>query len=175
MRADLAAERGSHDLAARLLLRALEDDWNLLLEALPRLIEAVRKSGHDRHLDALVAQVGRQRGGRAADLAQALLLADVPVQGTLADVVESFIAGEPQFAEILALLDGVAGPRSADERRQAVRAVLRHAARGQRYQCASCGFSSQALFWQCPGCREWDGMKPIWMLPPQTAGATRRR
>jgi lipopolysaccharide biosynthesis regulator YciM len=172
MRADLAAERGSHDLAARLLLRALEDDWNLLLEALPRLIEAVGKSGHERHLEALVAQVGRQRGGRAADLAQALLLADVPVQGALADVVENFIASEPQFAEILTLIDAGAG---ADERRRAVRAVLRHAARGQRYQCASCGFSSQALFWQCPGCREWDGMKPIWMLPPPAAGGTRRR
>ncbi|MGH8263972.1 MAG: hypothetical protein ACRET4_10875, partial [Steroidobacteraceae bacterium] len=52
---------------------------------------------------------------------------------------------------------------------------LRHAARGQRYQCANCGFSSQALFWQCPGCREWDSMKPIWMLPPQAAGVARRR
>ncbi len=173
MRADLAAARGAHDLAARLLLQALGDDWSLLLEALPRLMDAVQRSSHTRHMDALVNLVGRQRGGRAADLAQALILADVAIEGRLAELVDTFITSEPEFAELLTLLEKAGGPRTAEDRRRAVRALLKHSARGQRYQCASCGFSSQALFWQCPGCRSWDSMKPIWMLaaPP---GGTRR-
>ncbi|HZF17430.1 MAG TPA: tetratricopeptide repeat protein [Steroidobacteraceae bacterium] len=174
MRADLAAARGAHDLAARLLVRALGDDWNLLLEALPRLIEAVQRSGHTRHLDALVDQVGRQRGGRAADLAQALILADVAIDGPLGELVDDFITGEAEFAELLTVLDAGGGPRTAGDRRRAVRALLKHSARGQRYQCASCGFSSQALFWQCPGCRSWDSMKPIWMLAGLPGGSRRR-
>lgn len=30
-----------------------------------------------------------------------------------------------------------------------------------RYRCEACGFSSRKLFWQCPGCRGWDTVKPI--------------
>ncbi len=28
------------------------------------------------------------------------------------------------------------------------------------YQCLQCGFSSQHLHWQCPGCRQWATIKP---------------
>jgi lipopolysaccharide biosynthesis regulator YciM len=175
MRADLATARGAHDLAARLLLRALDEDWTLLLEVLPRLIEAVRLSGHERHLETLVAQVGRQRGGRAADLAQALLMADVPLHGALAGLVQGFIAAEPEFAELLRLLGRRETARDEEETRRAVRALLRLAAGRQRYQCSSCGFASQALFWQCPGCKSWDSMQPIWMYRAAGAGGARRR
>ncbi len=29
-----------------------------------------------------------------------------------------------------------------------------------RYRCQSCGFSGRAIFWQCPGCKTWAGMRP---------------
>lgn len=29
------------------------------------------------------------------------------------------------------------------------------------YQCHLCGFSSKQLYWQCPGCRTWESLKPI--------------
>ncbi len=29
------------------------------------------------------------------------------------------------------------------------------------YRCSECGFSSKALYWQCPGCHEWGTVKPI--------------
>jgi lipopolysaccharide biosynthesis regulator YciM len=175
MRADLAAARGAHDLAARLLLRALDEDWTLLLEVLPRLIDAVRVSGHERHLETLVALVGRQRSGRAADLAQALLLADVPLHGALAELVDGFLVNEPEFAELLRMLGRSGSARDEEETRHAARALLRLAARGQRYQCSSCGFASQALFWQCPGCKSWDSMQPIWMYRASGTGGARRR
>jgi lipopolysaccharide biosynthesis regulator YciM len=172
MRADLAAARGAHDLAARLLLRALDEDWTLLLEALPRLIEAVRLSGNEQHLEALVAQVRRPRGSRAADLAQALLLADVPLSGAPAELVQNFLDSEPELAELLRKLGRGATPPDDAQTVSAARALLRLAARGQRYQCASCGFASQARFWQCPGCKHWDSMEPIWMY--RGGGAGRR-
>ena len=33
--------------------------------------------------------------------------------------------------------------------------------RQARYCCEKCGFSSKRLFWQCPGCRCWNSVKPI--------------
>ena len=29
------------------------------------------------------------------------------------------------------------------------------------FQCESCGFSSRTMHWQCPGCKQWDRVKPI--------------
>ncbi|MGN1393614.1 MAG: tetratricopeptide repeat protein [Succinivibrionaceae bacterium] len=33
-------------------------------------------------------------------------------------------------------------------------------AKSSRYICEHCGFKSNILFWQCPGCHCWDTMKP---------------
>lgn len=32
------------------------------------------------------------------------------------------------------------------------------------YQCASCGFSGKSLHWQCPGCKQWNSIKPLHSL-----------
>ena len=29
------------------------------------------------------------------------------------------------------------------------------------YQCSHCGFSSKSMHWQCPGCKQWNTVKPI--------------
>jgi len=29
------------------------------------------------------------------------------------------------------------------------------------YKCRSCGFSGKSMHWQCPGCRQWNTVKPI--------------
>ena len=30
------------------------------------------------------------------------------------------------------------------------------------YQCSSCGFSGKSLHWQCPGCKKWSTILPIY-------------
>lgn len=32
------------------------------------------------------------------------------------------------------------------------------------YQCVSCGFSGKTLHWQCPGCKQWSSVKPVYSL-----------
>jgi len=32
------------------------------------------------------------------------------------------------------------------------------------YQCASCGFAGKSLHWQCPGCKQWSAMKPVYSM-----------
>jgi lipopolysaccharide biosynthesis regulator YciM len=31
-----------------------------------------------------------------------------------------------------------------------------------RYRCGYCGFSARTLYWQCPGCKKWGTIKPIY-------------
>lgn len=37
------------------------------------------------------------------------------------------------------------------------------------YQCKSCGFSGKILHWQCPGCRQWSTIQPVYSLEEQPA------
>lgn len=37
------------------------------------------------------------------------------------------------------------------------------------YQCTSCGFSGKSLHWQCPGCKEWCTITPIYSLEEEFA------
>ena len=30
------------------------------------------------------------------------------------------------------------------------------------YRCNQCGFEAKALHWQCPGCKTWGSVKPIY-------------
>ncbi len=32
------------------------------------------------------------------------------------------------------------------------------------YQCRSCGFGGKSLHWQCPGCKQWSTMLPVYSL-----------
>ena len=29
------------------------------------------------------------------------------------------------------------------------------------YACSQCGFAGRTLYWQCPGCKHWNTVKPI--------------
>ncbi len=37
------------------------------------------------------------------------------------------------------------------------------------YQCSSCGFSGKSLHWQCPGCKQWSTILPIYSLEEKMA------
>jgi lipopolysaccharide biosynthesis regulator YciM len=37
------------------------------------------------------------------------------------------------------------------------------------YQCSSCGFSGKSLHWQCPGCKQWGTVLPMYSLEQEMA------
>lgn len=37
----------------------------------------------------------------------------------------------------------------------------RRAIKQSRYRCECCGFTGKKVFWQCPGCQQWGGAKPV--------------
>jgi lipopolysaccharide biosynthesis regulator YciM len=32
------------------------------------------------------------------------------------------------------------------------------------YKCSQCGFDAKSLHWQCPGCKNWNTIKPVYGL-----------
>lgn len=73
----------------------------------------------------------------------------------LLEAAPGFLPGHQALGQIL--LDG----GKIDEVLSAYQNLLDHLPRGERvFQCRQCGFSSAAMAWKCPSCRQWDTIVP---------------
>ena len=72
-----------------------------------------------------------------------------------------FLARQPALAGLLATDDQESsGQRLA--RVERLRPLLQKLLNANaRFQCGNCGYGSDAMHWQCPGCRSWDSNRPV--------------
>jgi lipopolysaccharide assembly protein B len=157
-RAAIAQAAGDDNLAVRLLSAALDHEPMLLLEVLPRLRASSRRLDDQQALSAVLASRSRD-AGRQRELAQSLILTDVIDDPAALAVVRAYVAGDGMLREFVAPL-GSLEEIDDDTLRRIARLIGRVLARGPRYRCGECGFAGQTWFWQCPGCKSWDSLKP---------------
>lgn len=178
MRASIAQREGDHQLAVRLYQQALERDGGFLVDVLPELrrsyIELGKTAAFERWLaEALLRHPEWRPGIAFAAITEGGF--DDPVTR---QCIVDFIDGNPILTEILETLRPTLendGGREAAVRR--ISGAMRRIARvSPRYRCGVCGFSGNALYWQCPSCRSWDTTRPVTkfhfeaMLDPRTGG-----
>jgi len=163
MRASIAQREGDHQLAVRLYQQALEQEGGFLVDVLPELrrsyVELGKAAAFERWLaDALERHPAWRSGIAFAAITEGDF--DDPV--TRQCIIE-FIESNPILTEILETLRPTLendGGREAAVRRIS-RAMRRIAKVSPRYRCGVCGFSGNALYWQCPSCRTWDSTRPV--------------
>jgi lipopolysaccharide biosynthesis regulator YciM len=158
VRSELAQADGDYELAARLLRVALQREPSLLFEVLPRLRACCVKIGRFDALHSLITLVHKDRR-RRHELAQALILTDVLDTEAALIAVRDYVLEDELLRELMQPML-TSGDPDAETLRRMARVLARVLGRGARYQCSECGFSSQAWFWQCPGCKSWDSLKP---------------
>jgi lipopolysaccharide biosynthesis regulator YciM len=162
LRADLALALGDGALSLRLLRRVAIEQPALAGEVLPRLVRALAAPGRDADLGPYLASLADEGGREIADaLAHAAILAGELDHPGLIALVRDYVAREPTVADLVgALLPPPAAPDEAALRRLCA-ALRRQAQRAARFRCTECGFSSTSHFWQCPGCKSWDALRPL--------------
>lgn len=162
LRGQIALEEGDHQLARRLFGRVLAEDGAYLIELLPTLqrLHADDENGLDQALRA----VADQRATARSDIARAALQWPEIRSPFIDECVEQLILSDEVlggFVDTQRIMD----PDSAHVREAALErvrtALARLAASAPRYRCGQCGFSSRQLLWQCPGCRNWESLRPI--------------
>ena len=167
LRADVALEQGEPELAVKILRRVPLQSPQLAGEVLPRLVRALRAAGREAALAAVLAELA----GDGRDVADAIAYAAI-VSGELGSpallaLARDYVGHEPAVAEtVQALVPGGVPDDAALTRLCA--ALKRQALRSARFRCGDCGFSSASFFWQCPGCKSWDSLKPL--TPSDLAG-----
>lgn len=167
MRAHIAQVENDTKTAARLYKRAVEHDGAFLTEVWPALREVCEpgdgRASFARYLETLL----RKQPAMAAEIAHAAIvhedLSGEPVRRCVAD----FMVANRTLREAIGhmgLLD--ADGRLPDAALDGVAAGLRVLLRNRAaYKCVECGYASDQLYWQCPGCKNWDTVRPNTRIP----------
>ncbi len=168
LQADVAVDTGRPELAIRLLKRVPLLSPQLAGEVLLRLVRALTAAGRDGELPGIIADVAGDGRDVADALAHAAIVANELDSAALLGLARDYVGHEPAVAEIVgALVPEEHGLDDAALRRLCA-ALRRQVLRTARFRCGECGFSSSGFFWQCPGCKRWDSLKPL--TPSDLAG-----
>jgi lipopolysaccharide assembly protein B len=163
MRAAVAQREGDHRLAVRLYEQALERDGGFLADVLPELrisyMELGKADAFERWLGEALARHPEWRPGVAFAAITDGGFDDNVTQQCITD----FVSGNPILMDILETLRPTLETEGGKEAavRRISRAMRRIAKASPRYRCNVCGFSGNALYWQCPSCRGWDTTRPV--------------
>jgi lipopolysaccharide assembly protein B len=177
LRAAVAQREGDHRLAVRLYEQALERDGGFLADVLPELRLSYSELGKadtfEQWLRDALARHPDWRPGVAFAAITDGNFDDAVTRQCIAD----FVRSNPILTEILETLRPTLENEGGTETaiRRISRAMRRIAKASPKYRCNVCGFSGNALYWQCPSCRSWDTTRPVTkfrfeaMLDPRVA------
>ncbi|MFK8052039.1 MAG: hypothetical protein AB8F65_03630 [Woeseiaceae bacterium] len=162
LRGEIALRDGDLTMAKRLFGQVLAQDGAYLIELLPRL-QALHEDD-TQGLDAQLKGIASERDSARLEIARAALQWPDIRSPFIDDCVVELIDSDEVLAKfvdtqsILAESDAEVRHAAIERVRLALGAL---AAGAPRYRCTQCGFSSRQLLWQCPGCRDWESLKPI--------------
>lgn len=161
VRADVALDLGDAELAIALLRRVVAHEPALASEVLPRLVKALRAAGRGQDLDAVLRELAAEGREVADALAHAAIVAGELGSPALVALARDYARTEPAVAELVDALWPKDVPLDDATVRRLGGALRRQALRNPRFRCTECGFASTSFFWQCPGCKTWEGLRPL--------------
>ena len=164
LQARLAREADDHRAAIQVLKRIEKQDIDFLPEALPGLKAAYETLGGRAELISYLGDVVRRYRG----VTPALMLAELieAEEGTraAAEFLTAYLRQRPSIRglERMIHLDLQTSEGAGREDLLLLRDLTAQLLEDRpRYRCHNCGFEAKALHWQCPGCKEWNRIKPI--------------
>ncbi len=160
----LEIQNGNDKTAIKSLRRVEQQDSTYLGEAIPLLVECYQRQGR---MDELVSYLEQLMSQQQAGSAVLVLSEQIQKQKGETEAIH-FVTESLKKHPSIKLLDKlielnikqtIEPVRDKLEVLKTVTSKL--LANKAIYQCHLCGFSSKQLYWQCPGCRTWDSLKPI--------------
>jgi lipopolysaccharide biosynthesis regulator YciM len=84
-----------------------------------------------------------------------------------ANFVADYVRRYPSLAGLYLFINLYAGSvegRAKDDLLILQSLIKKLLAEKPNYQCGGCGYSGNTLLWQCPGCKQWESVKPLHSL-----------
>ncbi|CNH69424.1 lipopolysaccharide assembly protein LapB [Yersinia ruckeri] len=157
--------RGDYGKAAEALQQVLEQDKEVVSEALPMLHDCYQHLQQPRVWADFLKRCVEDNTGATAEL----MLAEILEQQDGRDVAQVYINRQlqrhPTMRVFYRLMDyhlADAEEGRAKESLLLLRDMVGEQIRTKpRYRCHKCGFTAHSLYWHCPSCRAWASVKPI--------------
>ncbi|WP_241546890.1 lipopolysaccharide assembly protein LapB [Thiohalobacter thiocyanaticus] len=167
LQARLAREAGDNRAAIQVLKRIEKQDIDFLPEALPELKTSYAALGAEPELIRYLTDIiDRYRGVTPALMLSQLIEAREGIRPAV-DFLTGYLRQRPSVRglERMIHLDLESSEGRARDDLLLLQDLTTRLLEGRpRYRCHNCGFEAKALHWQCPGCKEWNRIKPIYGL-----------
>ncbi|WP_421670147.1 lipopolysaccharide assembly protein LapB [Rahnella sp. EDr1-12] len=165
MQGRILMAQGDYRKAADALQRVLEQDKEVVSEALPMLQECYQNLQDTLAWAEFLKRCVDENTGATAEL----MLAGIIHQEEGREVAQNYINRQLQRHPTMRVFHHLMDYHLADAeegRAKESLGLLRDMVGEQirtkpRYRCHKCGFTAHSLYWHCPSCRGWATIKPI--------------
>jgi lipopolysaccharide biosynthesis regulator YciM len=155
---------GNYKAAIRAFHRVEEQDPDFLPEIIAPLAECYHAMGKNSEMVVFLRQNLSRHTGISLMLALAELIRREKGDEEAADFITDYLKQRPSVRGMDRLIElRVANASDAvRDKLQVLKDVTDQLiANKPVYKCSQCGFTGKTLHWQCPGCKQWDTVKPI--------------
>ncbi|WBA09552.1 lipopolysaccharide assembly protein LapB [Salinivibrio kushneri] len=151
--------------AIKQLENILEQDADFVSEALPLLAQSYRALGREMHLVRFLKECIEKNAGVSAEL----MLSEVIGNNENIAMAQSFLTRQltrnPTMRGFHKLMEYHVDQAEEGRAKTSLNTLKDLVAEQMKvkphYRCRKCGFSTHALYWQCPSCKSWGAIKPI--------------
>ncbi len=161
---EIAAAQGEPKKAIAAFQRILKQDDQLFPEVVSLLSRSYQDLGEEADLVNYLRQLAAQHPSTTVNIAVAKLLQEQHGKGEAVDYLQAVLSRHPTARGIeylLNLQEENREPHSARWINVVRRFIDRLLSDRASYRCSLCGFSGKRLHWQCPGCKQWNCVRPI--------------
>ena len=164
LQGQLFQQEGNYKKAINSYRRIRHQDIAYLPEILAELIVCYRVKGGDTELLRFLKECLEQGAGVSVMLAVSELLQSNTDDRAAGNVIADYLRDKPSLKGLEQLIQihihHASGP-AKDNLQLLHGLVIKLMDKKPVYRCDSCGYSGKTLFWQCPGCKDWETIKPI--------------
>jgi lipopolysaccharide biosynthesis regulator YciM len=164
LQGDMAREAGDCKAAIRVYRRVEDQDIDFLPEVIQPLRDCYEQLGKNDELQRWLEAVLHQYSGVSPVLVLAELVVKTRGETEGIAFITEQLRRRPSLRGLSRLitmnLASAEGP--AHDTLLILKGLMdRLLADKPVYRCHACGFTGKSLHWQCPGCKEWNTVKPI--------------
>lgn len=167
LEAKILMEKEEYKSALRCLKKIKDQNPDLLSEAIDLLASCYEKLGEEERLVAYLKHLLEEypRIPVALILAERIRMrkGDKVAAGFVADYVRRYPSLRGLYIFINIYISNAEG-RAKEDLHILQNLMKKLLANKPDYQCSSCGFSGKTLHWQCPGCKKWSTILPMYSL-----------
>ncbi len=164
LKAEIEQQMGRHKLAIKTLSQVEQQDADFIPEAVPLLLKSYEALGQNHKGERYLRHLLQRYGGITPLLAVVDLVQEEQGERAAAKLVIKYLRERPSVRGLDKLIE--LQLKSGQGELQENLLILKELAdkllqEKTPYRCRNCGFGSKALCWQCPGCKQWNSIRPV--------------